>query len=90
MPNKEEVLARLCALSNEVMDKRHQYSKPADCFCTLGREPSGSGYWSFEFSEDILAFIEAAVNEKLATCEGEEPLPATRRRHETVTNLEDV
>lgn len=58
---KQEVLERLCALSTRVgRHLDHEYSH--DCFCGAGRKDFVNG---FRFDEQILAFIEAAVNDRI-------------------------
>lgn len=59
---KKELIARLCSLSREVMEKKFCYQRAADCFC--GENPVTAG--EFQFSPEILAFIETAVRKELA------------------------
>lgn len=61
MIKKEKVLERLCEISSEVMDAMYNCSKPADCFC--GDNPGHPNH--FQFSEEVLSFIEDAVREKI-------------------------
>jgi len=57
---KQEVIARFCALSNEVMNRKFECREAADCFCSEAEHNLG-----FNFSEDIMQFIERAVEAKL-------------------------
>lgn len=65
-----EIIERLCALQQEVVDQHTGYGMGSDCFC------GKSGFWNSEgyggtFAEGYrnsgaaLEFIEAAVHEKL-------------------------
>jgi hypothetical protein len=56
----QEVQNRLCMLTTKVMEKQFSCHTPADCWC--GQKEIAPG---FQFSEDIIKFIEEAVEEKL-------------------------
>ncbi len=59
---KAEVIARLCGLSSRVMNVKFSADIPADCFCSEGRYgPIGN----YQFDEQIVEFIEHAVNAAL-------------------------
>jgi len=59
--NKDQVIKRLCALSSNVGSRKFKSSIPHDCFCEDGK----NSCFSFQFDEQIIEFIEQAVNEKL-------------------------
>ena len=56
--NKAKLLRRLCTLTTMVMDLKFHFEVPADCFCDRGDSHTAT-------SEEVVAFIEAAVHEKL-------------------------
>jgi len=58
--SKKEIVIRLCMLTTKVMNKKYNYTEPADCFCDASVLNS-----SFNFSPEVLKFIEEAVDEKL-------------------------
>ena len=55
---KEQVIARFCKLSERVMKDVYHYEYPADCFCGENKIPDEY----FIFSENVMKFIEDAVN----------------------------
>ena len=55
---KEMVIQRFCKLSEKVMKDIYNYEYPADCFCGENKIPDEH----FIFSENIMRFIEDAVN----------------------------
>ena len=57
---KQAVIERLCQLTTDVMAHGFNFSEPADCFCNEDLQDN-----NFQFSEDVILFIEAAVKEKL-------------------------
>ena len=57
---KQEVITRLCALASVVGDKEFQNRHAHDCFCHKSLMECG-----FQFSDNVLEFIEQAVHEKL-------------------------
>ena len=59
---KHEVIERMCALSAKVGSEVFKDSEAYDCFCRVGH-PTNNHY---QFSEDVLKFIETAVAEKIA------------------------
>jgi hypothetical protein len=59
MTRKKEVLERLCELTAEVMRRKFNYEKAADCFC--GKTPQHD----FRFDREVLEFIAEAIREKL-------------------------
>jgi hypothetical protein len=60
---RRDVIARLCRLTSKVMNERHGYHIPADCFCEGGpRDPIGG----YQFDERIVLFVESAVDNALA------------------------
>lgn len=59
--DKQEVLTKLCMIANKVMD-HFEYQYSADCFCGSN---TLCGH-SFRFDEEILKFIEAAVDKQIA------------------------
>jgi hypothetical protein len=56
---QQEVLERLCALCTEVMAREFGYEVAADCFCNSKHNPG------FQFSPQIIRFIEEAVTARL-------------------------
>jgi hypothetical protein len=64
--SKELVLERLCVMSTEVMEKVYRYQIPADCFC--GKQDFGD----FQFDDEILEFIEKAVEDAIEKHKKEE------------------
>lgn len=59
--DKHEVIEAFCKLSREVMEKKFNFIQPADCFCNPGAKPMGS----YQFSTEIMQFIENAVRKEL-------------------------
>lgn len=65
-----EIIERLCALQQEVVDKHLGYGDSADCFCGKGGFWKSQGYGGtfeqgYRNSGKALEFIENAVREKL-------------------------
>jgi hypothetical protein len=60
---QKEVRARFCGLSTKVMENKFDLIEPADCFCGGNPMLDPSGY---QFSAQVMQFIEQAVDEKLA------------------------
>jgi len=58
---KYEVIERLCSLTSEVMRGAYGCSIPADCFCGASKSKASD----FQFSEEIIEFVENAVWEKI-------------------------
>lgn len=56
---QKEVIARLCAIASNVAKRQFQNDLPADCFC---HEKKMIG---FQFSDQILDFMEVAVEEHI-------------------------
>ena len=56
---KTEVITRLCDLSSQVGDKVFKNKEAHDCFCDLN--PMAG----FQFSEQVILFIEKAVKEAI-------------------------
>jgi hypothetical protein len=68
--NASEIIERLCALQQEVVDRHLGYGDGADCFCGKGgfwrcRGYGGTFEEGYRNSGKALEFIEAAVREKL-------------------------
>ena len=57
---KREVISKLCKLSTHIMEKEFGCKHSADCFCG-----DSITSFTFEFSPEILNFIEEAIEEKL-------------------------
>jgi hypothetical protein len=67
LKNRQEAIARLCALQREITDAVLGYDEPNDCFCadaSRGGNPDPPGYW--QSSGKAIEFIEEAVHEKIA------------------------
>jgi hypothetical protein len=58
---KRAVLERLCILARKVGEEEYNSLEPYDCFCGEKIHPD------YQFSTQILEFIEEAVNTKLTT-----------------------
>jgi hypothetical protein len=56
---KQETIERFCKLSRVVLDEVFDFQSCADCFCTDKDER-----W-FQFQENVMKFIEDAVDEKV-------------------------
>jgi len=61
--NHHQIIERLCNLVSEVGSVRYHDELPHDCFC--GINPRGIKF-DFQFDEEIIAFIESAVRERLS------------------------
>ena len=59
----EEVIKEFCELSTEVMDKIFDCRIPADCFCKM--RIRGNDFFGYQFADEIMEFIQAAVQEKI-------------------------
>ena len=59
--SEEQVIERLCGLATLVGGKKFNHELPHDCFCQCN-EVHGCG---FQFDEQIIKFIEAAVLKEL-------------------------
>jgi len=72
---KEEVLSRFCKLSDQVMTEVFKCNIPADCFCSTC--DTEALIFNFQFSEQIIRFIETAVGDRIReikrTNSGEQP-----------------
>jgi len=55
---KKEVIERFCALAGKVGIAAFDNTKASDCFCDERN--------LFQFDDEVIEFIEAAVEEKLA------------------------
>jgi len=60
-----EVIKRFCALSTEVMNKKFNNQVSADCFCAQSPFNRPDLIQFYHFDEQIIAFIENAVRERL-------------------------
>ena len=60
---KKEVMERLCALSDHVSKNRFAFKHAADCFCGHN---SGYKHLNYAFDEEIIQFIEKAVDNELS------------------------
>lgn len=58
---RDATIRRFCVLSETVMTSKFKCTESADCFC--GDKPHNPEH--FRFSEDVMRFIESAVEEKL-------------------------
>ena len=63
MLSQEEVIKRLCAVASRVGDKKFNHTVPHDCFCVGQSTPCLN---DFQFDEEVLTFIEDAVDFELA------------------------
>jgi hypothetical protein len=64
MINQQQVKDRLCQLTYNVMAEVFNGSIPADCWCGKREEKMAAmriDWVTYQFSEDVLAFIEQAV-----------------------------
>jgi hypothetical protein len=73
--NANEIIERLCALQQEVVDRHIGYGAGSDCFCGKGGFWKSEGYGGtfedgYRNSGEALEFIEAAVREKLESIGG--------------------
>jgi hypothetical protein len=67
---KKEVKRRLCVLATKVMNEKFRANIPADCFCGMSIPSSfGFGEEDYQFDEQIILFIENAVNQALSVKE---------------------
>jgi hypothetical protein len=57
--DRDAVVERLCELATKVRDQHFGLLHPTDCFC------EGASKFNFQFSPEVIEFIEQAVNEKL-------------------------
>jgi hypothetical protein len=58
---KEQTIERFCKLSEQVASsQKFNWMHPADCFCT-----NRCNGFNFQFSEEIMYFIEKAVQKEL-------------------------
>lgn len=55
---KGDLLERLCRLTSSIMQRKHDYHLPADCFCKGGKH-------DFQFDDEILKYVEDAVNQRM-------------------------
>ena len=60
MLDKQQIISRLCALATKVGEDAFNNLKAHDCFC--GDKFSND----FRFEEEVLRYIESAVNHKLS------------------------
>ena len=65
---KNQVIERFCKLSRAVSQQRFKSQEAADCIC----EPSHSlmAIGGYQFSEQVMHFIETAVHDELARVQG--------------------
>jgi hypothetical protein len=70
---KQQVVACFCELASSVGNKVFKNKCAHDCFC--GLNPLGNSGYSFD--EDIIKYIEDAVNEKIARDIETEPVKAS-------------
>jgi len=75
---KEEVIERLCILASQVATVKFHNSIPADCFCGETKFSTGNAE-IIEVSPEVIAFIEAAVQNKLKFDQTKEKLKANIR-----------
>lgn len=61
--SKQEVIKRLCRITEKVCKEKFEYEIPADCFC--GSNSLSGAASRYRFDEQILKFIEDAVQEKI-------------------------
>lgn len=66
--NKEDVTKRLCKLSTIVGERAFGNLKAHDCFC-VDAVNNENFLDRFQFEDDVLRFIEVAVNERLEKLE---------------------
>lgn len=59
--DKSEVIQRFCKLASKVGEVKFKHKIPHDCFCK--EKCYNQNY--FQFDEEVLEFIEDAVNDKL-------------------------
>lgn len=61
---RQEVIERLCALVEEVNERKFGWQIASDCFC--GRvDATNAPWWDYQFEEQMLEFIETAVHKAL-------------------------
>jgi len=60
---KKEIIARFCKLSTKVNNDFFKFEFAADCFC--GDNNISTKMNDFRFDEEIIKFIEDAVDKKL-------------------------
>jgi hypothetical protein len=58
---RAEVIEAFCALSEQVMSKKFNCSRAADCFCS----DDPKFYGNFQFEPEIIEFINSAVQDAL-------------------------
>lgn len=78
--NANEVIERLCALQQEVVDRYIGYEVSSDCFCEKGgfwkcEGDAGTFEQGYRNSGDALEFIESAVREKLDRIKNTQGMP---------------
>ena len=59
---KVDVIRKLCSLSTNVGNEVFGNLNPHDCFCDMSKMRNPC---DFQFSEEIIAFIETAILEKI-------------------------
>lgn len=65
--DKKDVVERLCDLASRVGSKAFNNMKAHDCFCEAGgaEKRAAHALGDFQFEDDVLRFIETAVNKRL-------------------------
>jgi len=61
---RQQVIERYCLLSKKVATDVFRFTVPADCFCGDNKFAAENPAY-YQYSEDVIRFIEDAVNEKL-------------------------
>ncbi len=64
--NRDEVLNRLCAVVTKVGVSVFDSTCPHDCFCPSGEMLSRASIRFHSVDEEIVRFIEDAIDEKIA------------------------
>jgi hypothetical protein len=65
---KEGIIERLCLLVSKVGEERFDYTLPHDCFC----HKADPQWEDFQCDDEVLDFIEKAVEDKLKRREHED------------------
>ena len=65
MLDKQQIISRLCALATKVGEDAFNNRKAHDCFCG-DNKVDGRFSGGFQFEEEVLCYIESAVNHKLS------------------------
>jgi len=62
MNNKEDVIERLCLLASKVGKDEFKHEISHDCFCGVNKYDVST----FRFEDEVIQFIENAVNKELS------------------------